>query len=146
MERVRVAGVIKMNGGFAFMHRTNVIKRIDIQNYYAFVGGGLEENETLEECCIREVKEELGINVKVIKKLYELTSEKFSQKEYFFLCEYVDGTFGTGNGPEFHNSPEYIDSGNFIPEIIKPENIKDILLLPSEIKDLLISDIKNGIL
>ena len=28
-ERVRVAGIIKINGGYAFMHRKNVIKRKD---------------------------------------------------------------------------------------------------------------------
>ena len=31
MERVRVAGIIKINGGFAYMHRKNVKKRKDIQ-------------------------------------------------------------------------------------------------------------------
>ena len=32
-ERVRVAGIIKINGGYAFMHRKNVIKRKDYQEY-----------------------------------------------------------------------------------------------------------------
>ena len=27
MERVRVAGIIKINGGYAFMHRKNVKKK-----------------------------------------------------------------------------------------------------------------------
>ena len=30
-------------------------------NTYQFPGGHLDENETLEECLIREVKEEMGI-------------------------------------------------------------------------------------
>ena len=110
MERIRVAGNIKINGGYAFMHRKNVRKRKDIQDYYTFPGGGLEGNETLEEGVIREIKEEFGITVKVIKKLYEMHSEKFNQKEYFFLCEYVDGIFGTGDGPEFSGNPDYKDS------------------------------------
>ena len=74
MKRIRVAGIIPMNDGFALMHRVGVKKRQDIQNYYAFPGGGLEENETLEEGTIREIKEEFGINVRVIKKLYEMES------------------------------------------------------------------------
>ena len=83
MERTRVAGIIFMDGGIALMHRVGVLKRKDIQEYYTFPGGGLEEGETLEEGTIREIKEEFGIEVKVVKKLYEMESEKFSQKEYF---------------------------------------------------------------
>lgn len=144
MERTRVAGIVPMKDGFAFMHRVGVIKRKDYQEYYTFPGGGLEEGETPEEGTIREIKEEFGINVKVIKKLYEMQSEKFNQKEMFFLCEYVDGEFGTGYGPEFNNDPKYIDSGKFLPEIIKREDVKDLLLLPHEIKEKFVKDIDEG--
>lgn len=143
MERIRVAGIIKLNNGFAFMHRKNVRKRKDIQDYYTFPGGGLEEGETLEEGVIREIKEEFGITVKVIRKLYEMHSEKFNQKEYFFLCEYVDGIFGTGDGPEFSHNPKYADSGDYLPEIIKKEDIENLLLLPPEIKEKFVKDLKE---
>ena len=140
MERIRVAGIIKINGGYAFMHRKNVIKRKDFREYYTFPGGGLEENETLEEGVKREIKEEFGINVKVIKKLYESENDKLNMKEYFFLCEYIDGEFGTGEGEEFSNSPNYKDAGEYIPEIVKRENIKDLVLLPLEIKEKFLQD------
>ena len=143
MERTRVAGIIFIDEGIALMHRVGVIKRKDIQEYYTFPGGGLEEGETLEEGTIREIKEEFGIDVKVVKKLYELESKRFNQKEYFFLCEYVSGKFGTGQGPEFSNNPKYIDSGKYLPEIIKKEEIKNIPLLPPEIKDKLIMDLEK---
>ncbi len=144
MERIRVAGIIPMGDGYALMHRVGVIKRKDYQEYYTFPGGGLEEGETLEDGVIREIKEEFGINVEVIKKLYEMESEKFNQKEYFFLCKYIDGKFGTGEGPEFSNDPKYIDSGKYIPEIISKEKVKEIILLPTEIKDKFVQDIKSG--
>ena len=144
MERTRVAGIVPMNDGFAFMHRVGVIKRKDIQEYYTFPGGGLEEGETTEEGTIREIKEEFGINVKIVKKLYEMQSERFNQKEIFYLCEYVDGEFGTGDGPEFSNNPKYIDSGKYLPEIIKREEVENIVLLPVEIKEKLIKDMKEG--
>ena len=145
MERTRVAGIIFMNGGVALMHRVGVLKRKDIQEYYTFPGGGLEEGETLEEGTIREIKEEFGIEVEVVKKLYELKSEKFNQKEYFFLCKYISGEFGTGEGPEFSNNPKYIDSGKYLPEIVKKEDVKNIPLLPPEIKEKFVNDIENGI-
>ena len=143
MNRTRVAGIIPMEDGFALMKRTNVKKRKDYQNYYAFPGGGLEEGETEEEGVIREIKEEFGINVKVIKKLYEMNSEKFNQREVFYLCKYIDGEFGTGDGPEFSNDPKYIDMGNYIPEIVKREDLEKITLLPLEIKEKFLKDVKT---
>ena len=138
--RITVAGIVPINGGFAFMHRKNVVRNKDYQEYYTFPGGGLEEGETLEEGVIREIKEEFGINVKVIKRLYELENTKLHMKEYFFLCEYLDGEFGTGDGEEFSNNPEYKDSGEYIPEIVKAEDIKKLVLLPLEIKEKFLKD------
>ena len=143
MERTRVAGIIPMEDGFAFMHRIGVVKRKDIQEYYTLPGGGLEEGETPEEGCIREIKEEFGIHVNIVKKLYEMKSEKFNQKEIFYLCEYISGEFGTGDGPEFSNNPKYADSGKYFPEIIKREDIEDLLLLPPDIKDRFVEDLKK---
>lgn len=144
MKRTRVAGIVLMNHGIALMHRKDVIKRKDYQEYYTFPGGGLEEGETPEEGTIREIKEEFGIQVKIVKKLYEMQSEKFNQLELFYLCEYLDGEFGTGDGPEFHHDPKYIDSGKYIPEIVPIEKVKDILLLPLEIKEKFITDLESG--
>lgn len=140
MERVRVAGIVPMEDGFAFMHRVGVKKKNDYEDYYTFPGGGLENNETPEEGTIREIKEEFGIRVKIVRKLYETYFEKFHQREILYLCEYVDWTFGTGTGPEFNNDPQYADSGKYIPEIIKKEAVKDIFLLPKEIRDKFIED------
>lgn len=141
---IRVAGIVPMKDGFVLMHRKHVIRNKDYQEYYTFPGGHLEEFETLEEGVIREIKEEFGIHVSVIKKLYEFKNEKVNMKEYFFLCEYIEGEFGTGDGEEFSNNPEYKDSGEYIPEIIKREKIEDIVLLPLEIKEKFVQDLKAG--
>ncbi len=143
MKRIRLAGIIPLNGGYALMHRKDVKKR-EIQEYYTFPGGGLEENETFEEGTKREIKEEFGIEVEIVEKLYEETSEEFNQKTIYFLCKYISGEFGTGDGPEFSNDPKYIDSGKYIPEIIKAEDLDKLLLFPTEIKEKFIKDVKNG--
>ncbi len=139
--RIRVAGIVPINDGFVFMHRKNVVRNKDYQEYYTFPGGGLEEGETLEEGVIREIKEEFGIHVRVIKKMYELENLKLHMKEYFFLCEYLDGEFGTGEGEEFSNNPAYKDSGDYIPEIVKAEDIEKLVLLPLEIKEKFLEDL-----
>ena len=141
---IRVAGIVMMNDGVVFMHRKNVIRNKDYQEYYTFPGGHLEEGETLEEGVIREIKEEFGINVKVVRKVYELENDRVNMKEYFFLCEYIDGEFGTGDGEEFLSNPEYKDSGEYIPEIVKRENIPGLILLPLEIKEKFVQDLQEG--
>ena len=134
MQRIRLAGIIPMENGFALMHRKDVIKNPDRQEYYVFPGGGREGNETYEE---------FGIDVKIVKKLYEEYSEKFNQTTIYYLCEYVSGEFGTGTGPEFSNDPKYIDSGKYIPEIVKREDIERIPLMPPDIKEKFLEDIRN---
>ena len=137
---IRVAGIVPMDNGFVFMHRKNVKRNKDYEEYYTFPGGHLEDGETLEEGVIREIKEEFGIDVKVIRNVYELENNKLNMKEYFFLCEYVDGKFGTGEGEEFSINPEYKDSGEYIPENVKKEDISKIVLLPLEIKEKFLED------
>lgn len=141
--RTRVAGIIQMENGFAFMHRVGV-QNHPIGDYYTFPGGGQEENETLEDGTKREIKEELGIDVEVIKLLYQLEDKENQKDEYFFLCKYIGGEFGTGDGPEFSGDPRYAHRGKYIPEIIQKEDIEKIQLLPREVKDKLVKDIKNG--
>lgn len=80
-------GIVKKEDKYLMVH----LKKWDV---YTFPGGGLEENETLEECCKREVLEETGVIVKVIE-------ERTTVKEYFidsrwvnhyFICEFVEDT------------------------------------------------------
>lgn len=139
--RVRLAGIIPMEKGFALMHRQNVKNR-RYENYFVFPGGGQEENETLEQGTIREIKEEFGIDVKITKLLYTLKQD--GKEEYFFLCEYVSGVLGTGEGPEFSGDPKYIDSGTYTPVIVPRQEIKNIFILPPEIKEKLVEDIEKG--
>lgn len=140
MERTRVAGIVPLGDGFVFMHRKGVLKSRDYQEYYTFPGGRLEEGETPEEGTVREIEEEFGIHIKVVKKWYEIYSEKFNRKEIFFLCEYMDGEFGTGTGPEFSNDPNYVDCGEYLPEIVKKEDVPKLVILPSQVKEKFVED------
>jgi len=60
-----------------------------IKEYYSLPGGKLEKNETIEECIIREVKEELCVDVKILKFIN--TVEYENSIEYYFYCEIING-------------------------------------------------------
>ena len=73
-ERIRLAGILPIGNGFAFMHRTGV-KNHPIGDYYTFPGGGREGKESFEEGVKREIKEEFGIEVEVLELLYETSND-----------------------------------------------------------------------
>ena len=148
LTRIRCAGLVKIDGKFGLMHRTNVQKSVDDPNkpygeYYVFPGGGLEGEESMFEATERELLEEFGIKVKAKSELYYKEVNE-TQDEYVFLCDYISGEFGTGTGPEFSGDPAYAHRGNFIPTLVEPEKVKDIPLLPIEFKEQLVQDIANG--
>lgn len=56
--------------------------------WYLIPGGGLEEGETLEECCLREIEEETGVIVRLEKPLLCLQEhyEDWLFISYYFVC------------------------------------------------------------
>ena len=64
-----------------------------LAHHWEFPGGKIEKGETLEDCLVREVREELGIEIRPVQLL--------QKKEYiypektvlldFYLCDWVSG-------------------------------------------------------
>jgi 8-oxo-dGTP diphosphatase len=59
------------------------VQRGDI--VWNFPGGGMEQDETPEQACIREVKEETGYEVRINKLLFH------NREKYSFLAEIIGG-------------------------------------------------------
>ena len=121
-KRTRVRAIIINNEKIISMYREKP-DRI----FYTFPGGGLE-NETEQECVIREVYEEFGINIEPIKKVY--TYENNISVEHFYICKWVGGEFGTGKGEEF--TKEHT-KGIYKPTMINITDIPNLPLMPPEV-------------
>lgn len=66
----------------------------DVFGHWTLAKGGVEEGEDIEECAVREVKEELGLKIKIIEKLgdnsyiaYDPEKGKIKKQVNYFLAE-----------------------------------------------------------
>lgn len=88
MEKIIASGAV-------IIHKEKILLSKDKKDdFYKIPGGRLEKNETLEECAIRELKEETGLNCKLIKKLptkyltkNPTTKEKTSIELHHYLAK-----------------------------------------------------------
>ena len=74
-------------------------------NVYMSPGGGLEEGETLEECCARELKEETGYIVNVKSPFITINEHCFETlyASNYFICEVI----GQGESSLTHTEIEH---------------------------------------
>ena len=133
-KRVSCRGIIISEDKIAIMHR---IKKD--REYYVYPGGRLENDESKETAAIREIYEELGIEVDIKKLVY--IYENNNTMQYFYLCDWKEGKFGTGQGPEMINPYEH--KGEYIPTLYDLKDIVMIELEPKLLTKQLIADIKE---
>jgi 8-oxo-dGTP diphosphatase len=64
------------------------------QHYFTFPGGHIDPGETPEQAAVREVQEELGLQVVIQRLLAQAWWQ--GKPQYYYLVEAVGGEFGTG--------------------------------------------------
>lgn len=89
---VAVIGVVKKENQYLLTKRRSPKSEF---NKWQFPGGGLEFGERIDEAVKRELKEETGVDAKIIKRLdrvFEIIREKDNFHGVFFvyLCEMTD--------------------------------------------------------
>lgn len=104
--------------------------------YYVFPGGKVEDGETNEQCVVREVKEELGLDVTVDKYVYEVHGEGFVQ--HFFKVNWVSGELGTGDKEEYSRDRK---GGLQVPMLVDISKLSELDIVSPPIKKQLLEDI-----
>ena len=89
-KRVSSRGIIIENDYVYFMFRRRIKENGKIKEYYVIPGGGINENETLEENVKRAVKEEFSVDVKINGYIGKDESEETIAN--FFSCSIISGT------------------------------------------------------
>ena len=77
--------------GIVIQDEKLLVSREEISDYWMLPGGGLEKDETLTECCAREVLEETGYLVEPIEE-FLVMNEYYGEYRYishFFICKVV---------------------------------------------------------
>ena len=113
-------------------------------HYFVFPGGGVKKHESVKGAAVREMQEETGLQVALVRKLvvvhYELS------RQVYYLAERVSGVFGTGTGKEYtHADPDDPNQGTYFPiwmpvaELSERENV-----YPSDVAALVVRAPQEG--
>jgi 8-oxo-dGTP diphosphatase len=113
------AAIIKKNNKYLICQRAN---NDECQLLWEFPGGKLEDCETLEQCMIREIKEELNLAIKVID-VFATTVYQFKDKEIhftFFRCDILNGEIEKN----VHNAIKWVTAGEMKKYSFMPADVE----------------------
>ena len=98
------------------------------KNLWSIPAGTIKNNETPEECILREIQEELSIDVNVIQQLKKLISiEMLNGGQFHIFLGYVDG--------EFKPKLDFEHTEYKWSKTLPRPNVNDISLIMKQIQD-----------
>lgn len=87
-KKIAVAVIKNPAGKILIVQRVHVeIGSDESRLTWVFPGGKRKDDETLEDTCVREVKQETGYNIKVHKKISNRVHPQFNTDITYFDCE-----------------------------------------------------------
>jgi 8-oxo-dGTP pyrophosphatase MutT (NUDIX family) len=127
--RIRAVAILIENERIALIERHRLGR-----HYFTFPGGGVDEGETPEDAVVREMEEETGLRVAVLRKVAEVWFQ--GNRQDYFLLEKTGGTFGNGNGEEFHQTPMGVRLfGTYHPTWLAVDALLENEVLPMEMAE-----------
>lgn len=133
--RIRAGCILIEDGKLALIERHR-----GGRHYFTFPGGGVDEGETHEQAVVREVEEELGLHVEIVRKVADVHFN--GNLQVYYLVEKISGEFGTGTGEEYGGyNPMY---GTYNPLWIHLDEVLEHNVLPRELAGLVVKSVKEG--
>lgn len=128
------AGAIIINGSrLLLIHRWR-----EGVEYYVFPGGRLDPGESPEEATVREVQEELGLDIEPEELLYENIGVD-NQHQYYFLAHTSSVEAKLNEASEEAGFAS--TTNRYLPEWVEFNMLEHLPIVPVEIKAKLIADI-----
>lgn len=83
-ERVACRGIVVQDGQILMVKES-------YSGYWMIPGGGLENGESPEECCLREIEEETGLRALIKRPLAIIHEfyEDYKYTSYYFVCRII---------------------------------------------------------
>lgn len=86
--RIACSAIIERGGEYLMARRRDI-------GWWNLPGGGLEAGETVEEGVVREVREEVGIEIRIVRLVGVYSKPQKSEVVLTFLCKPADDTAPT---------------------------------------------------
>lgn len=110
-RRISCRGIVIKDGKVLLSHELH-------KDVYMSPGGGLEENESLADCCEREILEETGVIADVGQQIFTINEYVFNELyiAHYFLCTPVGEGEASLTPTEIEHKmvPEWVDINNAI--------------------------------
>ena len=104
IKKVSVVLVIEKDGKYLFLKRSHTGKG---DGFYMLPGGHVDEGETVLHAAVRELKEELGIDIKESDLEFKLVETLKSYITFFFFVKNFTGTLQNME-PKKHSEMVYL--------------------------------------
>lgn len=90
-KHLEVVGAVVVEGGKVLAAKRGASKYEYVAHKYEFVGGKIESGESAEQALVREVKEELCADIRILRPFLTLDHEypDFTITLHTFLCEFL---------------------------------------------------------
>lgn len=90
-KHLEVVGAVAVQGGKVLAAKRGESKYEYVAHKYEFAGGKIEPGESPEQALVREIREELCAEIRILRPFMTLEHEypDFTITLYTFLCEFV---------------------------------------------------------